>query len=303
MSEITTPLDETEYWSRLMEDIYGVREGGVIQIIDAEDARKGVGKTGAAVALGVKMADVFDYNLTEEDLVLSGDSYLQRIRSHPGKEQPSVVIWDEAVGAGSGDSRRAMAEQNRVMSQAWQLERTKRIVHIVTLPDWNDLDKRLRKLADYRIHCLRKPIGYFKAYFIGTPFDGNGVHTRGLGRDEGEEAAARIRFPDMTEPEEHPLYRALAAKKAQLLSGSSFDADEVLADGGGQEDVVSPEEAASTAAREEAVKTTLRAVQPWDDDGGMSYRDAAKLTDYSYSWVKDRIGEWQDGDWDHLEVE
>lgn len=48
--------------------------------------------------------------------------------------------------------------------------------------------------------------------------------------------------------------------------------------------------------RAEAVKTALRAVRPWDDNDGMTYREAAKLIDYSRSWVGDRVKEWEDGE-------
>jgi hypothetical protein len=47
--------------------------------------------------------------------------------------------------------------------------------------------------------------------------------------------------------------------------------------------------------RKEQIKTSLRAVKPWDDDGGMTYREAGKLIDYSRGWVSERMQEWKDG--------
>lgn len=288
MSE-TMPIAETEFWESLIHDVFGPRSGGAVLLVDAENARKGIGKTSAAVAIGRLAARAFDYELAEEDLVLAGDRYLDRLREHPDTEQPSVVVWDEAVGAGSGDARRSMAEQNRVMGQAWQLLRTKRIVSLVTLPDWNELDKRLRKLADYRLWCRERPIGTLQAYKIETPFEGSGLQTRGLGPGEG---AQPIEFPNL-DAAGCPYYEYVTEKKDELIHADTFDADVALADGGG--DQRDPEEAAADAERTAQVKTALRAVKPWDDHEGMTHREAAKLTDYSHSWVTERVNEWHDG--------
>jgi len=286
-----TGIQKTEFWGEVMDDVLGTREGGAILLVDAENARKGVGKTGCAVTLARAFAKALNYEIEEDDLVIAGENYLQRLRDQPGEYQPSVVVWDEAVGGGSGDSRRHMAEQNRVMGQAWQLLRTKRIISLVTLPDWNDLDSRLQKLADYRIWCREEPIGKFQPYKIVTPFNSSEVRTKGLGPGDG---ARKIAFPDL-KTEGDPLYQHISEKKDRLIdAGNTFDADEALvADGGDQQQ--KPEEAAKERAREEAIKTALRAVKPWDDDAGMTYRDAAKLIDYSSSWVGDRVDEWDEG--------
>jgi len=45
------PLEETEFWELVMRDVFGPREGGVIIVIDAENARKGVAKTSAAASM------------------------------------------------------------------------------------------------------------------------------------------------------------------------------------------------------------------------------------------------------------
>jgi hypothetical protein len=213
MTSYPVHLEDTEFWRELMADVDGTRKGGAICIVDSVDARKGVAKTSLAVTLGSKISNHFGYDLKPEDAVLSGNAYLRRIREHPGTDQVSVIIWDEAVGAGSGDAKRAMREQNRVMGQAWQLERTKRIVHLVVLPTLFDLDARLRRLADYRLHCQARPIGYFKAYKIGVPFDGGGIVTRGLGSGRGTQ---RIAFPN-ADAMSHPIYRNWPEKSNNCL--------------------------------------------------------------------------------------
>lgn len=47
--------------------------------------------------------------------------------------------------------------------------------------------------------------------------------------------------------------------------------------------------------RREQIKTALRAVEPWDDDAGMTQKDAAKLIDYSDSWISERVQDYKDG--------
>jgi transposase len=64
----------------------------------------------------------------------------------------------------------------------------------------------------------------------------------------------------------------------------------------GGEESVAPED----AARNEQIKTVLRAVEPWDEDSGMTYREAAKLVDYSRGWVSDRVQDWRDGQYRDL---
>lgn len=211
---------DSEFYEALFEDIEGDREGGAIIVVDAEDARTGVGKTSAAVAFGKYIGNVFSYQLQERDLVLSGQEYLSLYEQHPGEDQVSVAVWDEAVGAGSGDARRAMAQENVDLGRAWQIMRTQRVVTLVTLPDWGDLDSRLQKLADYRLWA-RRDIGEVQAYEIGTTFEGGDIRTRGFGPGDGAEPIA---FPDMKDIED-PHYLALKAKKDALIESGELDAD------------------------------------------------------------------------------
>lgn len=269
MTSYSQHIQETEFFEAVMKDVYGPRDGGAIFLVDAQDARKGVGKTSSAVGLATLFSNYFGWEITVDDLVLSGSEYLQRLRDHPGSSQPSCVVWDEAVGAGSGDSRRSMAEQNRVLSQAWALLRTKRILSFTTLPDWDDLDSRLQKLADYRIYCLREPIGYFKAYEIGTPFKGRDIRTRGLGKEEG---AQRISFPDLPSAG-HPLFEDLHNKKMELIDADSFDADEAFGadDIEEEDDGLTPQEVVDEIDARDAVEGYV------SDTNGQLYIDRQLL--------------------------
>lgn len=222
-------LVETDWWRDLLKDVYGPRQGGSRIIVDSEDASTGVGKTGLAVSIALMLCGIFDYNLQQDDLTLSGAKYLQRWRDHPGENQPSVIILDELGGAGAGNARRAMAQQNVDLSNAWQLMRKKRIVSIVTLPHWSKADLSLRKQADYRLWCLREPIGYFRPYQVGAGFNDGKVKTTGY------DDVDRINFPDATSAgiEE---YEFLDKQKDNLLASGYFDADRLQDDPDDQDD-------------------------------------------------------------------
>jgi hypothetical protein len=302
---MTNNFEDTDFWKLLMRDIYGPREGGVIIVIDAENARKGVAKTSAAVALADRLAYEFDYDLDGDDGCLSANELIDRYREHPGEEQPSVLVWDEAVGAGGGDARRSMSSDNLLLSRAWQILRSRRVVTITTLPNWGDLDSRLQRFADYRLWCREWPIGEFQAYKTGTDFEGDRTETKGLPLDE--RGAEPISFPDASadfdmvgdaETGEHPLYASLTEKKRRLQASQNFDADDLVADdaNAAADGGLDPDERVDKAERDQQLKTALRAVKPWSDDDGLSYRNAAELIDYSYSWVRERVSEWERGE-------
>lgn len=297
------PLEKTEFWEKAMRDVFGPREGGLIIVIDAENARKGVAKTSAAVALADRFAHEFGYDLSPEDGVLSAPGVFERYNQHPGEEQPSVLVWDEAVGGGSGDARRFMTNENTKLGRAWQILRTKRIITITTLPNWGDLDSRLQRLADYRLWCREWPIGQFHAYKSGTTFDGGNITTEGMGYDSRHNSTP-ISFPDASADFDgpHPLYARLKEKKEQLTDTDDFLASE-LGEGADEDDGIDQEvreQVETEAQREMAIKTVIRACQPWDDDG-LSYQNASQLVDYSREWVGNRVREWRD-EYEHRDL-
>jgi hypothetical protein len=285
-------ITETKFWNVLMDDVFGPRKGGAIIFVDAENARKGVAKTSGAVALARIIARAFRYDIQNDDMTLSGAHYLRRYQEHPGHEQPSVLVLDEFVGAGSGDARRAMSTQNVDFSRAWQLLRTKRVVTIATLPDWNEADTRLQKYADYRVWCREKPIGFFQPYKVTVPFNssgsGPGIHTKGLSYGDNTD---RIAFPNM-DSKGDPYYRHLTDRKDDLIHSSTWDADTLADDGEDDgEEPMTPEE----VERREAVKVAIRLYRPWEEND-ITYGDVADvLENYEKSWVGERVNEWRDG--------
>lgn len=283
---------ESAFWEEVMKDVYGPRQGDAIIVIDAQDARKGVGKTVCAVGLAKLFCKQFGYELGMDDLCLSGESYLDRLREHPD-DQPSAVVWDEAVGAGSGDGRRAMSNQNVVMGRAWQTMRTKQTLSFVTLPDWSDLDKRLKKLADYRVYCLQQPIGYFKAFKIGTEFQSGALRTYGLPKRMN--GARRLKFPNL-DTHNDPHYQQLSAKKAKLLDSEEFDADEILQTNDSDADGGNNREDPDDVRRQEQIRSAIIQVKPWDDDAGQAVYAAAQDHPKSREWVRLRVKEWENGE-------
>jgi hypothetical protein len=260
-------LRDTDFWHDLMHGVYGPRNGGARIIVDAEDAATGVGKTTAAVALARACAKAFDYELSPEDFTLSGQSYLERWREHPGPEQPSAIVLDELAGAGAGDARRSMSTENVNLGRSWQLMRKKRIVTICTLPHWSDADKRMRRFADFRVWCLSQPIGYFRPYRVTATFDNGDVRTESYDDLPGD----RLKFPNL-EAEGDELFQAVTEKKDDLLDSTAFDANELQA----EEETVDPEE----VEREQKLKDAQNA-----RDMGLSTNEIADLVDMSQSWV------------------
>lgn len=284
-------ITESKFWNKINHDVFGPRQGGAIIFVDSENARKGTGKTSAAVALARLFARAFRYDIKKEDMTLSGAEYLRRYQEHPGGDQPSVLVLDEFVGAGAGDKRRSMAQQNIDFGRAWQLLRTKRVITFATLPDWNEVDKRLKKLADYRVWVREEPIGYFQGYKITVPFnaDGSSVKTKGLGLGDD---TRRIKFPNV-DAHGDPYYRYLTEKKDELIHSETWDADYLSEEEG--EDSLEPEK----VERRQAIKYAIRLYRPWDEDSDTSQREVADTLledEYSESWVGNRIREWRDGD-------
>lgn len=289
---ITDHVTSTKFWDELMRDVYGARKGGAIIFIDAENARKGVAKTSGAVALARLLSRAFGYELKNDDMSLSGAQYLKRYQEHPGHAQPSVLVLDEFVGAGSGDARRAMSNQNVDFGRAWQLLRTKRVVTLATLPDWNEADPRLQKYADYRVWCRERPIGFFQPYKVTVPFNSNGssaqVRTKGLNRHG--EGARRIKFPNM-DAHDDPFYKHLTEAKDELIHSGTWDADDLTDDE--DEEKIDPDE----LQRQEAIKYAIRLYKPWDESANTSYQQVASvIEDYSDTWIGNRVAEWRDGE-------
>jgi len=261
-------ITETPFWNDLIKGIEGPRKGGARIIVDAEDAKTGVGKTGLAIYIAELIAERYDYEIQTDDLTLSGAQYLKQWRNHPGGDQPSVIILDELGGAGAGNARRFMSTQNVELGNAWQLMRKKRIVSIMTLPHWSRADKTMRQQADFRLWCRSEPIGTFRPYKVGATFDNGNV------MQEGYDGINRISFPNMDEKDD-PIYDYLAELKDNLLDSQYFDADK-LEDGETMEEQKDPEE---------VERETKISIAQQMRNNGEPMRVVAEHIGMSQSWV------------------
>lgn len=261
------PLEKSEFWNRACHRVYGPRQGDAKIIIDAEDAETGAGKTSAQVFLARRFAKAFGYEFKKEDITLSGAEYIKRYREHPGREQPSVLCIDETVGAGAGDSRRAMSNSNLDLASAWQLMRMKRVVTISTLAHWSDLDVRLRRLATFRVNCRLNPIGHFRPYKIKVGFDDGKARTK--------KVDSKILFPDM---EGDPFYEYITEDKDELIHAATWDADELQEEEGEDE--------------EEKEKTPQDIADEIIDNGIDEYVDTRQngKSYYNKTWIKADYG-------------
>jgi len=266
-------INYSAFWGYLIDDIMGTRQGGAKIVIDAENSALGSGKTSAAIALARRLSDTFGYELAEDDLTLSGAEYVDRYRAHPGPEQPSCLILDEAVGAGAGDARRAMAQSNLDLASAWQTARVKRVVTLVTVGHWGDMDKRLKRLADYRLRCSEKPVGEFIPYKVATDFSSGDVRTKRLGQP--------IQFPDVA-AHGCRFYDALDEMKTELLDAATWDADELREEEDEGDD--EPEEMTEQDIADEILDEGLDKYKSTHSQNGTEFIDADLIqVDYGIS--------------------
>lgn len=303
MSETLSPewethIDDSAFMQSIMRDVYGPRKGGAVIFIDAQNARRGIAKTSAKVAVARYLAKKFGYELTEADFTLSGDYYLKRAIEHPGKEQPSVLGIDEFVGAGAGDKRRSMAEQNVFFGKVWQMLREKRVITLATLPDWNEADKRLRKYADYRLWCIENPIGHFQPYKVKVPFqasESNPTYLQGLGRGPDTE---RITFPNM-DAQNDPLYDFLTSEKSEVIDDGSFDGD-ALEDRIGSDDEETEKLSEKEIEKNVKREIALNMYKPWTEQIGMSAESVGHAVGMSDGWVSELGRDWRRGSYRNL---
>jgi len=266
-------ITHSHYWNALMRKVLGPRSGGAKIVVDAEDAELGIGKTSAAVSQARLCARAFDYEMTTDDLTLSAQEYIERYREHP-PDRPSVIVLDEAVGAGAGDSRRGMSNENVELYRAWQVLRTRQVVTFTTVAHWGDMDTRLQRLADFRLWTRKRPLGTFRPYEVAVDFDDAAVKTRRL--DDA------IHFPKM---DDDPLYEAISEEKDKFIDAGVMNADALVED-----DESAAENTETTEARKDRIREVVEilreqgveAVTNTHNGNGTEYIDA-DLIEFQYA--------------------
>jgi hypothetical protein len=174
------------------------------------------------------------------------------------------------------DAARVLYKKEAMVGDQRELEkdlldvRTKEFVMLLGFQDWNVIPSMLQNRRAYN------------AFYIPR----RGV-VEGYGRDELDQWAADDKRPEPSFVDRFPKLdgtelwaefqrRDKEAKDERILGTTDPDPADV--------------------AREERIKTTLRAVKPWDDSRGMSQVDAAELVDRSQTWVSDRVREYRRGE-------
>lgn len=144
-SKIVNGSIVTEVFKRRIENN---RDGQAI--ITSRGSERGLGKT----TLAIRMArEIYPDFKADKHAFLNIHDYLGAYKkAEPG----TVLILDEAEHG--ADSRRAMSSENVDLSQAWATLRYKNVITIVTLPDTGMLDKRLLRLADFRVNVLKRGV-------------------------------------------------------------------------------------------------------------------------------------------------
>lgn len=289
-------ISDSAFLKTIEKDVYGSRKGGMFIVIDAQNARRGVAKTAAKVSIARYLADdLFECELTKEDFTLSSKYYFQRVQEHIKKfgTDPSVIGIDEFVGAAGGDKRKSITNQNVRLGKIFQMIRKYRIVTLITLPDWNEIDKRLRKYMDYRLWCLENPIGVFQPYKVKVHFDSGGQnpnYLQGLGYGRDTE---QITFPNM-DYQNDPYYEYLTDEKDKAVTEGDFDGDEIedrIGDDESEEEQLSKKE----IERKVKQRIALNMYKPWSDTIGKSSKEIGFDIGMSDSWVSELGREWKRG--------
>jgi len=129
----------------------------VITII-GENASTGTGKTTLAVKLGHNM-DRTDGGFNPDKASLYLDELMMNYKEQP---EQSALVGDEAQEM--ADSRRAMSTENVEFSKMMAMARFREMYLVLTLPDADMLDKRLKKRADVLIVASERTKGKGRVY-------------------------------------------------------------------------------------------------------------------------------------------
>jgi len=165
-------------------------------IVTAENSETGTGKT----TLSLYLALSFDNGWNPmEKAALDIPTYARRYRElSPG----SVLLFDECHQV---DNRKSMSNVNIMLSRLWMTMRVRQICTIFTTPTLTVIDKRLKELADVRVHVIRR--GLAMVYRIKVNhFDGS----------IWEEPIHAFNFPNL---DWHPYKKILDDMKDELIEG------------------------------------------------------------------------------------
>jgi hypothetical protein len=230
---------------------------------------EGVGKSTFMCQLALAWNDTRGRD-TDPDAVLENicwggrEAFKERMRE--GSEGDMIAVQDAPHVLFSRD---VMTGEQKELERTLMDIRFKNYLIVLGFQDWSDIPSGLkRRRAKNTFHITSR--GVVRAY------NRNSMDDR-YKSGEWPQPQFEDRFPPLegTELWDKFQQRDEAAKLERLEDSQETPPQE--------------------ARWQEQTKIALRQVKPWDPDAGITYREAAKLIDYSKSWVGDRVREWEDG--------
>lgn len=106
-----------------------------------------------------------------------------------------------------------------ILSHAWELLESKRIITVATGSHFDNLDPKFKRFSNHRVYCIEQPGGggKFRPYRIPVGFDSDEVETESLDFD--------IYFLDKSED---PLYRYIESIKSAIIDEATLRAEEIF---------------------------------------------------------------------------
>lgn len=194
-----------------LHDLYGHRvrnEQDLVIIIDDFHARRGTGKTVAALQLANAMNQNGD--LTEPHVTTRPEELRNAYAKLPKR---SALVLDE--GELGANKYEASTKTNRALREIMSIGRVLEKYVVVTMPDKDMLDPEVWKLSDVWISMVEKGRGVMHNLKRNPYARGDNINTEKVGA---------IGFKDIqTGTELREVYNALTAQKKQHISGDQAE--------------------------------------------------------------------------------
>lgn len=163
-------------------------------------AMRGTGKSTLSVKLAREF-DATDEGLTPSKVTNSGEEFVDAYVEH---QKGSALVFDEAEG--DANARDAMSNVNKELNEKVSIGRVGEKYSIWNMPDINQIDKTMRKLAHFWVLVQRR--GRARVYQLSNdPFEGQ-VYTKPI---------CNIEWGAL--PADDPVYQRLDEHKWDKLTG------------------------------------------------------------------------------------
>ena len=258
----------------LVEQLYQERHQQQLDTVLPIVADEGLGKSTLMLQLGAKYIHTRDGELPEPDALLDRICYdrrgFQEMMAESDK-QALIMVPDAARILYSMDV--AKSEQKQIEKDLMDVRGLEYFI-LLGFQSWDriggEIKERRSKLA---LKIPRR--GLIRGY-------GRDAMDERIDSGSWPESTLTDKFPPLDGTELWDQYQQLdLEQKRERLAGGGRD----------------PEVVEKDIQR----KVAIRATKPWAPDHiGMTQRDAAKLIDYSESWVSETVRDWKDGEYRDL---